>query len=288
MQVKLSSFPTGFPKVLGLQAVSQSGYSKADWLASSIELPRAMDYYTFNTYPYLSIPATYPSSVDTATDASPPYGHVYPFALTGQAFAALPQQYYTLPSPGEMSWPPSSDQLPVEAAPLLEESTPDHSRAFAPALTLVNTPPLKRARRSYQDIDRIYVCGYKGCEKSYGDLSHLNTHVKNVRHGEKRRPEGTQLFLFVLFSPSASNCFRLSILHHSDIKSNTEFKALREERKLRQRQQREAHERLNAETVSAAAAARNLAAYSASSPSDMSTSVGSKRTLSESSGWSSL
>lgn len=46
----------------------------------------------------------------------------------------------------------------------------------------------KRSRRRYDEIERIYPCGYKGCDKAYGTLNHLNAHVAMQKHGEKRLP----------------------------------------------------------------------------------------------------
>ncbi|CAN6613385.1 hypothetical protein TRVA0_005S02520 [Trichomonascus vanleenenianus] len=47
--------------------------------------------------------------------------------------------------------------------------------------------PIKRKRRRPEQIDRIYVCGYNGCQKGYGSLNHLNTHIVNHNHGPKRK-----------------------------------------------------------------------------------------------------
>lgn len=47
----------------------------------------------------------------------------------------------------------------------------------------------KRPRRKFDQIERLYLCGFEGCEKSYGTLNHLNAHVYMQKHGVKRRPE---------------------------------------------------------------------------------------------------
>jgi len=47
----------------------------------------------------------------------------------------------------------------------------------------------KRPRRRYEEIERMYKCGYNGCEKAYGTLNHLNAHVTMQSHGAKRTPE---------------------------------------------------------------------------------------------------
>lgn len=49
----------------------------------------------------------------------------------------------------------------------------------------------KRPRRRYEEIERMYKCGWNGCEKAYGTLNHLNAHVTMQGHGTKRTPEGT-------------------------------------------------------------------------------------------------
>ncbi|KAL2172197.1 hypothetical protein VTG60DRAFT_7041 [Thermothelomyces hinnuleus] len=47
----------------------------------------------------------------------------------------------------------------------------------------------KRPRRRYEEIERMYKCGYNGCEKAYGTLNHLNAHVTMQGHGAKRTPD---------------------------------------------------------------------------------------------------
>jgi hypothetical protein len=54
----------------------------------------------------------------------------------------------------------------------------------------------KRPRRRYEEIERMYKCGWNGCEKAYGTLNHLNAHVTMQSHGAKRTPEG----MFTIFS----------------------------------------------------------------------------------------
>lgn len=47
----------------------------------------------------------------------------------------------------------------------------------------------KRPRRRYEEIERMYKCGWNGCEKAYGTLNHLNAHVTMQGHGAKRTPD---------------------------------------------------------------------------------------------------
>lgn len=71
-------------------------------------------------------------------------------------------------------------------------SQPPHSESesdftFVP---LGGPAPKKRPRRRFDEIERLYTCGWSGCEKSYGTLNHLNAHVAMQKHGEKRLPSG--------------------------------------------------------------------------------------------------
>ncbi|KDR80662.1 hypothetical protein GALMADRAFT_207666 [Galerina marginata CBS 339.88] len=46
----------------------------------------------------------------------------------------------------------------------------------------------KRPRRRYDEIERLYLCSWPDCNKSYGTLNHLNAHVTMQKHGPKRSP----------------------------------------------------------------------------------------------------
>ncbi|KAL2012662.1 hypothetical protein VTN00DRAFT_187 [Thermoascus crustaceus] len=65
----------------------------------------------------------------------------------------------------------------------------------SPATTVYSFVPIpgaqqhKRPRRRYEEIERMYKCGWNGCEKAYGTLNHLNAHVTMQSHGSKRTPE---------------------------------------------------------------------------------------------------
>jgi hypothetical protein len=62
----------------------------------------------------------------------------------------------------------------------------------------------KRPRRRYEEIERMYKCGWNGCEKAYGTLNHLNAHVTMQSHGQKRTPEGNHPHFTVIFRASAA------------------------------------------------------------------------------------
>lgn len=74
--------------------------------------------------------------------------------------------------------------------------TADRSQGGHPLSTVYSFVPIpgaqqhKRPRRRYEEIERMYKCGWNGCEKAYGTLNHLNAHVTMQSHGTKRTPEG--------------------------------------------------------------------------------------------------
>lgn len=51
---------------------------------------------------------------------------------------------------------------------------------------------VKRPRRRAEEVERLYTCKWPGCDRAYGALNHLNTHVRNAEHGPKREPKGTE------------------------------------------------------------------------------------------------
>lgn len=60
-----------------------------------------------------------------------------------------------------------------------------------PFPTLPDPSQSRRTRRRYEEIDRMYECGWNGCRRAYGTLNHLNTHIRKRSHGQKRLSEGT-------------------------------------------------------------------------------------------------
>jgi hypothetical protein len=76
-------------------------------------------------------------------------------------------------------------QTPTSAAPA--GARPGQVYSFVP---IPGAQQHKRPRRRYEEIERMYKCGWNGCEKAYGTLNHLNAHVTMQSHGQKRTPEG--------------------------------------------------------------------------------------------------
>src|SRR5271167_738658 len=79
----------------------------------------------------------------------------------------------------------------------------------------------KRPRRRYEEIERMYKCGWNGCEKAYGTLNHLNAHVTMQSHGQKRTPEGMLSFcsqkLSLAFTYNRDLFSQHSFLHNCHI-----------------------------------------------------------------------
>ncbi|KAJ5324785.1 Zinc finger C2H2 [Penicillium atrosanguineum] len=148
---------------------------------------------SFNPDPVLdpSLPANSPSY-------PPPYS---PYQPQGHEMAQYqghpppPHQMYTRPD-----WPHSYGQQHHMPGPYASPATTVGSAS--PAATAGPRPgqvysfvPIpgaqqhKRPRRRYEEIERMYKCGWHGCEKAYGTLNHLNAHVTMQSHGSKRTPE---------------------------------------------------------------------------------------------------
>ena len=45
----------------------------------------------------------------------------------------------------------------------------------------------RRFRRKPKQVLRLFDCDFEGCDKSYGTISHLNTHRTRKNHGDARR-----------------------------------------------------------------------------------------------------
>ncbi|OSS54874.1 hypothetical protein B5807_00210 [Epicoccum nigrum] len=96
---------------------------------------------------------------------------------------AQPGMHYGHPA---SSGPPA----PAMVSPVQRPPTGGH-----PLSTVYSFVPIpgaqqhKRPRRRYEEIERMYKCGWNGCEKAYGTLNHLNAHVTMQSHGQKRTPE---------------------------------------------------------------------------------------------------
>lgn len=126
--------------------------------------------------------ATNPSIAASSPNYPPPYS---PYQPQGHDMA----QYQGHPPPPQMY-----------ARPDWSHGYGQHQHGLpgpysSPATTVYSFVPIpgaqqhKRPRRRYEEIERMYKCGWNGCEKAYGTLNHLNAHVTMQSHGSKRTPE---------------------------------------------------------------------------------------------------
>ncbi|EEB06511.1 hypothetical protein SJAG_01553 [Schizosaccharomyces japonicus yFS275] len=151
-----------------------------------------------------------PPSIDCTRSGAGGVWSPYPTANT---CAGLPQQAapVSLLAPATQTQPPNpaaagNPGAVGAAAPASAAAVPPPSMMAAPAAVAAPTGPTRsgstpasspqpmrprsrRRRRKYNEIERIYVCGYEGCTKAYGTLNHLNAHVLDHNHGPRRTPE---------------------------------------------------------------------------------------------------
>ncbi|MCJ1271947.1 hypothetical protein MMC22_011852, partial [Lobaria immixta] len=174
-------------------------------------------------------------SIAASSPTYPPYS---PYAQQGHDMS----QYQGHPPPGYQHWPQqyaghphglpngpySSPGTAVSAAGAAATAGPRPGQNPHPLSQVYSFVPIpgaqqhKRPRRRYEEIERMYKCGWQGCEKAYGTLNHLNAHVTMQSHGAKRTPEGKSFALFLL---------RLS---QSCV---SEFKEIRKEWKARKKEE---------------------------------------------------
>ncbi|RQM06428.1 hypothetical protein DH86_00002270 [Scytalidium sp. 3C] len=83
----------------------------------------------------------------------------------------------------------SGAQTPTSAAPVGARPGQHHLAQVYSFVPIPGAQQHKRPRRRYEEIERMYKCGWNGCEKAYGTLNHLNAHVTMQSHGQKRTPE---------------------------------------------------------------------------------------------------
>jgi hypothetical protein len=91
-------------------------------------------------------------------------------------------------SPFDPNGDPESEGCTV-AAPSPAAFSPAGHCGYPPCPHPMSAAP-KRLRRPPHEIERLYTCGWQGCEKAYGSLSHLNNHVRIKEHGARRFPHG--------------------------------------------------------------------------------------------------
>ncbi|KAK4200523.1 hypothetical protein QBC40DRAFT_326573 [Triangularia verruculosa] len=115
---------------------------------------------------------------------APPQDMAHPYSHSAVYQASRPD-WGSYQAPGVMA----AGHHPVfaqSAASAAAQPRPSQVYSFVP---IPGAQQHKRPRRRYEEIERMYKCGWNGCEKAYGTLNHLNAHVTMQAHGVKRTPE---------------------------------------------------------------------------------------------------
>ncbi|SPO02907.1 related to putative transcriptional regulator [Cephalotrichum gorgonifer] len=128
------------------------------------------------TYPYGQAHSPY----GPPGDITPNYHHGSGmYAQARPEWAAYGQQHGGPMTPNGPVFPPT----PSSAG---SQQRANQVYSFVP---IPGSQQHKRPRRRYEEIERMYKCGWNGCEKAYGTLNHLNAHVTMQGHGSKRTPD---------------------------------------------------------------------------------------------------
>jgi len=118
---------------------------------------------------------------------SPPSHSSHLFSHNGsytQGIHASPSHHSSPQQHSSATWLHNGELIQGDATLGADGKT---SYSFVP-ISGVNSK--KRPRRRFDEIERLYVCNWQDCEKSYGTLNHLNAHVNMQKHGPKRHPSG--------------------------------------------------------------------------------------------------
>lgn len=104
---------------------------------------------------------------------------------------------FSAPLPPQLPPPPPPNMLAQQAAPVVyyqmapgqfpyTMSQPGAPGADPHEYASHEARRGRRYRRRYLEIVRLYSCLYPGCDKLYGSLNHLNTHIVTKRHGQRK------------------------------------------------------------------------------------------------------
>ncbi|KAI0840652.1 hypothetical protein F5Y06DRAFT_245176 [Hypoxylon sp. FL0890] len=184
-----NSYPTSATPTSEYGAYPQSARSTSSFPEHSLrQYHPASNHSGSSGDPSIAAPSpTYAPPNQYSPYAPPPQdmSHNYPQGA-GSLYAQPRPDWanYGHPAPGQIPHPhPVYPHTPSTAAP---------GRPAQQVYSFVPIPGAqqhKRPRRRYEEIERMYKCGWNGCEKAYGTLNHLNAHVTMQSHGQKRTPE---------------------------------------------------------------------------------------------------
>ncbi|KAK0716470.1 hypothetical protein B0T21DRAFT_62550 [Apiosordaria backusii] len=116
---------------------------------------------------------------------APPQDMSHPYPHSAGVYSSSRPDWGSYQAPGVMA-PSHHPVFAQSAASAAAQPRPNQVYSFVP---IPGAQQHKRPRRRYEEIERMYKCGWNGCEKAYGTLNHLNAHVTMQAHGVKRTPE---------------------------------------------------------------------------------------------------
>ncbi|EGG05349.1 uncharacterized protein MELLADRAFT_107591 [Melampsora larici-populina 98AG31] len=129
--------------------------------------------------PRLNIPSSNPSQ-PPSNSSSPVYGNVRMISNGSDHSHGNIQQSSLIPTNNQ-----TNPYGVMSSHPMGSVDAPNRMYNF----NMLPVAPRKRARRRYDEIERLYSCSYPGCTKAYGTLNHLNAHITMQKHGPKRLPQ---------------------------------------------------------------------------------------------------
>ncbi|OLL26383.1 hypothetical protein NEOLI_004882 [Neolecta irregularis DAH-3] len=117
------------------------------------------------------------------------YSHQPPSAAAASYYPVRHSSWYPSAAAAASPSPPHFSQYSSYNPSTNTLTTPTAKIQTFNFVPIPSAQPCKRPRRRYDEIERIYKCGWEGCEKAYGTLNHLNAHVAMQGHGCKRLPD---------------------------------------------------------------------------------------------------
>ena len=188
---------------MSLQDGEQNNHHHPQHIKSNAEVPVDPNIAASSpTYPPYSPYAPQPHEMNHYQGHPPPgYPQHWPQQYAGHPHG-MPSGPYSSPGNGAPGTPASAGPRPGQVRCvsfsythfLCSVSCKQNPHPLSQVYSFVPIPGAqqhKRPRRRYEEIERMYKCGWQGCEKAYGTLNHLNAHVTMQSHGSKRTPEGT-------------------------------------------------------------------------------------------------
>ncbi|KAI4870878.1 hypothetical protein F4820DRAFT_147552 [Hypoxylon rubiginosum] len=184
-----NSYPTSATPTSEYGNYPQSARSTSSFPEHSLRPYHPANNHSGSGDPSIAAPSPTYATTQYSPYAAPPaqdMSHSYP--QSGSLYAQPRPDWgnYGHPAPSNMGQHPVYHPQPPTAPGRPPQYGGQQVYSFVP---IPGAQQHKRPRRRYEEIERMYKCGWNGCEKAYGTLNHLNAHVTMQSHGQKRTPE---------------------------------------------------------------------------------------------------